>query len=169
VKASELTVTEFRTKVFAHLHAALASVPERVPEDVVTDPAAEELMKPLEALTDFLYQLGSEERDKEHTERDRQLKIEAKRRKPEIEQLAMQIDGRVQHAMVVLGSSAVNVIIPMDAELLVSAFVQFLEVFPPAAFAIDRAVPDDFPSRRDITVATIIAAMRIRKENHNGT
>lgn len=139
------------------------AVPSKVPSDVVTDPVAEPLMKELEALNDLLYSLGAEEREREHTERNRELKIEAKRRIDGLEELAMQIDSRVQHAMVVLGSSAVNVISPMDADLCVAAFVRFLEAFPAEAFAQKR--PHDFPSTKDLTVCSIIAAMRIRKEH----
>src|SRR3954464_7955850 len=133
-----MTVTEFRTKVFAHLHAALAAVPSKVPDDVVTDPCADELMKHVDGLTELLYGLGSEAREKEKAERDRELRVEAKRRNPGLEELAMQIDSRVQHAMAVLGSSAVQVISPMDADLCISAFVRFLDAFPAVAFSQKR-------------------------------
>lgn len=162
MKAAEMSIAEFRTKVHAYLHAAMLAVPSRVPADVVTDPCAHQMMKPLEALHDLLYGLGSEERDKDCAERNRELKVEAKRRVLGLEELVMQIDRRVQHAMVVLGSSAVNVLAPMDADLCISAFVQLLDVFPDSAFSTNR--PHDFPSTRDLTVATIVSAMRIRKE-----
>lgn len=165
MKASELSITEFRRKVYAHLHGAIASVPNKVPFDVVEDPIAHAMMEHLTALDELLYCLGSEERDKERAERDRKLKLEAKRRNPQLEELVCRLDSRVQHAMVALGSEAAYMIMPMDADLCVSAFVQFLDAFPAQAFAMSRPLPPDFPSSRDSTVASIIAAMRIRKEH----
>jgi hypothetical protein len=50
----------------------------------------------------------------------------------------MMVDRRVQHAMAVLGSDARYVIAPMDADLCVSGFVQFLDAFPTEAFAMNR-------------------------------
>lgn len=164
MKAAELSVHEFRAKVVHHLKGALSAIPSKVPEDVVTDPVADEMMRHLNALDELLYALGSEQRDQEHSERNRVLRIEAKRQNPMIEELAMMVDRRVQHAIVMLGSQASAVIAPMDADLCVSAFVQLLDAFPASAFAVERPIPPDFPSSRDLTVATVIAAMRIRKE-----
>lgn len=164
MKAAELSVHEFRAKVVHHLKGALSAIPSKVPEDVVTDPVADQMMRHLNALDELLYGLGSEQRDQEHSERNRVLRIEAKRKNPNLEELVMKIDRRVQHAVVVLGSSAACVIAPMDADLCASAFVDFLDAFPAEAFAVTRSIPPGFPSARDITVATLIAAIRIRKE-----
>lgn len=156
---------EFRLQVEHHLNMARIAIPSKVPADIVTDPCAYEMMKALEALHDLLYGLGSEEREKDHAERNREMRVEAKRRILGLEELAMLIDRRVQHAMVVLGSDAVEVLAAMDADLCISALVQFLDAFPAAAFSVKR--PHDFPSTRDLTVASIVAAMRIRRE-HQG-
>jgi hypothetical protein len=165
VKASELSPLEFQTAVRMHLTKAIENIPSTVPQDIVTDPAADKMMRHLNALDELLYGLGAEERDKEDAERKRTLRVEAKRQIPELEELAMSIDRRVQHAMAVLGSEARDVISPMDADLCVSAFVRFLDAFPDRAFAMGRPIPPDFPSSYDITVASIIAAMRIRKDH----
>lgn len=162
MKAAEMSVVEFRLKVEHHLNMARIAIPSKVPADVVTDPCAYEMMKALDALHDLLYGLGSEERDQDCAERSRVMRVEAKRRIPGVEELAMQIDRRVQHGMMVLGSSAVDVLSPMDADLVVAAVVHFLDAFPDSAFSTKR--PHDFPSTRDLTVSSIIAAMRIRKE-----
>lgn len=164
MKASELSPLEFQTAVRLHLTRALESIPSTVPEDVVTDPTAHEMMNHLNALDELLYGLGAEQRDREDAERKINLKVAAKRRVPKLEELVMAIDRRVQHAMAVLGSDARDVISPMDADLCISAFVKFLEAFPDRAFALNRPIPPDFPSSYDLTVATVIAAMRIRKE-----
>lgn len=165
MKASELSPLEFQAKVRKHLTGALENIPTRVPDDIVTDPAADKMMRHLNALDELLYGLGAEERDREDAERKIKLKVEAKRRNPDLEELAMAIDRRVQHAMAVLGSDAKDVISPMDADLCIAAFVKFLEAFPERAFAVNRPIPPDFPSSYDITVASIVAAMRIRKEH----
>lgn len=163
-----MTVADFRNTVHDHLRRAMAAVPSRVPEDVVTDPCADELMKHLNALTDLLYDLGSEAREKEHSEHHRKLKIEAKRQNPQLEQLAMRIDERVQHASVVLGSPAVGVIASIEADMCIAAFVAFLDAFPATAFAVNRSTcGEGSPSHRDISVASIIAVMRIRKGRQN--
>lgn len=165
MKASELSPLEFQTAVRMHLTRALENIPATVPADIVTDPAADKMMRHLNALDELLYGLGAEERDREDAERKISLKVQAKRRLPQLEELAMTLDRRVQHAMAVLGSDARDVILPMDADLCISAFIQFLDAFPDGAFAVGRPIPPDFPSSRDITVATVIAAMRIRRES----
>lgn len=164
MKASALSPLEFQAKVRKHLAGALENIPARVPDDVLTDPAADKMMRHLNALDELLYGLGAEERDREDAERKITLKVAAKRQNPDLEELVMSIDRRVQHAMSVLGSEAKDVISPMDADLCIASFVRFLEAFPERAFALNRPIPPDLPSSYDMTVATIIAAMRIRKE-----
>lgn len=164
MRATDITVADFRAKVAGHLARAQRKIPHAVPNDVVEDEAFGPMLDELNALDHFLFSFGSEERDQEDTERTVEFKREAKRRVPAVEDMAMRIDHRVQKAIATLGAGrSAWVLLPMEADLIADALVGFLDLLPAGAFAEDRCIPPGFPASRDETVAAVIRLMRERK------
>ena len=158
-----LSVADFRAKVAGHLSRAQRKIPHAVPHDVF-DEAITPLMDELGALDEFLYGFGYAERQQEETERTVIHKRAAKQKQPNVEELAMLIDHRVQKAVSALGiERSAFVLLPMEADMLADAFVRFLDLLPAEAFAEGRIIPPDFPASRDDTVAALIRLMHDRK------
>ena len=160
---TQISVADFRAKVEGHLARARTKIPHQVPHDVF-DAAITPMMDELQKLDHFLFGFGYEERQQERVERTVEHKREAKRRQPNVENLAMLLDHRVQRAIATLGvDRSAFLLMPMEADMLADAFVRFLDLLPAAAFKEGRCIPPDFPSSRDETVAGLIALMRERK------
>lgn len=161
---TDMPVAEFRARVANHLTRALALVPAAVPGDIC-DPGVAPLLDELGALDELLFSFGADDRQQEMQETERERKVEAKSRHPDLEETVMRIDRRVQTAMRGLGGDPklFPFILPMDADLLAHSFVLMLDTLPACAFDHGRAIPPDFPSKRDATVAGLIGLMRDRK------
>lgn len=160
---STLTVADFRAKVAGHLARAQRKIPHALPDDVF-DPAITPMMDELQALDDFLFGFGYNERRQEDAEHAATKRGVAKRRDPALEERAMLVDQHIQSTMEALGVERGDfILLPMQADLLANAFVRFLDALPALAFAENRMIPQNFPASRDETVAGLIRLMRERK------
>jgi hypothetical protein len=108
IRAAEMGVVPldvFKATVKRRLLAALAALEhvKTVPSDVL-ELADEPFMGPLNALDEFLYAIGRDARRAEDVETERERKVAAKVRHPEIERVVTRIDERVQEAVEMLGT-----------------------------------------------------------------
>lgn len=170
IRAAEMGVVPldvFKATVKRRLLAALAALEhvKTVPSDVV-ELADEPFMGALNALDEFLYAIGRDARRAEDVETERERKVAAKVRHPEIERVVTRIDERVQEAVEMLGTLEATpsvrwTLAPMYADLLVQSLVRLLDLFPRDAFSGDRV--NLLHLDRDPTIAGIVTLMRARK------
>lgn len=130
-----VTLSQFRERVEGHLREALRRIPDAVPEDVM-DPACAPFVNELDALDEYLFSFGQDERVQEMRERERELKTVARQRDRSLEDRLMRLDARAQSATRLLGGDHCmhRILQPAAVALLVSAMVELLDAFPATAF-----------------------------------
>lgn len=138
IRAAEMGVVPldvFKATVKRRLLAALAALEhvKTVPSDVV-ELADEPFMGALNALDEFLYAIGRDARRAEDVETERERKVAAKVRHPEIERVVTRIDERVQEA--VLRYNALQTLRATARSL--------LDLFPRDAFSGDRVNLEEY-------------------------
>ncbi len=162
-----LSLDEFRAFIDFHAQAA-----RRALHDIKTVPSdlfdVIELHDHVEAMDQFLMALGRNERKLEDQEQRRERTVLAKRANNSLEKDVERVDFYVQKLVEVMGSVEQNkgagfIILPMNVDFLIGAFLRLLDHVPASAFAEDRLVPQGLGHHTNPDIIPIIELMRNRK------